>query len=208
MHKGGRSHRDIKPHNIVVSWKDGKVTVSLIDWAGSRLESECKHPIHTRFDMCLLLAYPSTNTLICKAFMHVWHLRERMHDEACECHTLKDMSCHDAASVCAGHLLKAAYTASYAAPQLIRYYGKLVKAMLDTPNDIWAAAAVIYQVVTSATCTQEAPGDCIFGPTIEQIDELVKVDSQEERDRMLRKGIQKEQKLWVSTLTGHWPRCC
>ncbi len=80
--------------------------------------------------------------------------------------------------------------------------------MLDSPNDIWAAAAVTWQVVTSATCTQEAPGDCMFGPTIEQIDELVKVDSKEEQDRLLREGIQKEHKLWVSTLTGHWPRCC
>ena len=123
VHKGGRSHRDIKPHNIMVSWKNGKVTVSLIDWAGSRLDSECKHPVHTCFDMCLLFAYHSTNNLICKAFMHVWHLHERMHDQACECHIVKDINVAVMMQqdVSAGHLLNAAYTASYAAPQLIRY---------------------------------------------------------------------------------------
>jgi len=43
VHKGRRSHRDIKPQNIMVSWKNGKVTVHLIDWAGSRLDSEGRH---------------------------------------------------------------------------------------------------------------------------------------------------------------------
>lgn len=46
VHKDGRSHRDIKPHNIVVSWKNGKVTVTLIDWAGSRLRGEGLSLIH------------------------------------------------------------------------------------------------------------------------------------------------------------------
>lgn len=62
----------------------------------------------------------------------------------------------------AGQLLDAAYTAPYAAPQLIRYYGRLVKAMLDDRNGIWVAATVIYQVVTSASHTQEVLGDCII----------------------------------------------
>lgn len=123
-------------------------------------------------------------------------------------HSMHLSSCHDATSVSAGHLLNAAYTASYAAPQLVRYYGRKVTAMLDKPNDIWAAAAVIYQVVTSATCTQEAPGDCMFGPTMQQIDEMIKLASKKERNRLLREAIRKEQALWVSAFTGHWPRCC
>ncbi len=123
-------------------------------------------------------------------------------------HGMHQSSCHDATSVSAGHLLNAAYTASYAAPQLIRFYGRLAKAMLDNPNDIWAAATVIYQVVTSASDTREAPGDCMFGPTMQQIDELMKLASKKERNRFLRKAIQQEQALWVSAFTGHWPHCC
>ncbi len=123
-------------------------------------------------------------------------------------HSMHQSSCHDATTVSAGHLLNAAYTASYAAPQLIRYYGRLVKAMLDNPNDIWAAATVIYQVVTSASDTREAPGDCMFGPTMQQIDQLMKLASKKEQNRFLRKAIQKEQALWVSAFTGHWPHCC
>ena len=58
-----------------------------------------------------------------------------------------------------------------------------MKAMLDSPNDIWAAAMVIYQVLTSASHT-------------------------ERQDRFLRKAIQEEQALWVSVFTGHWPHRC
>jgi len=116
-------------------------------------------------------------------------------------HSMHQSSCHDATTVSAGHLLNAAYTASYAAPQLIRYYGRLVK-------DIWAAATVIYQVVTSASDTREAPGDCMFGPTMQQIDRLMKLASKKEQNGFLRKAIQKEQALWVRAFTGHWPHCC
>ena len=76
MHKGGRIHRDIKPENMIVSWKDSKVTVSLIDWAGSRLESESRHPTWTCFDMCP--ASRSNNRVCCMFFAQGWHLNEPM----------------------------------------------------------------------------------------------------------------------------------
>ena len=98
----------------------------------------------------------------------------------------------------AGHLLNAAYTPAYAAPQLIKYYGRLVKAMLDSPNDIWAAATVIYQVVTSGSPTKEAQGDCMFDPTMHQVDQMMKLPSKREQNRAFRKAIQKAQSLWVS----------
>jgi len=107
--------------------------------------------------------------------------------------------------VSAEHLLNGAYTASHAAPQLIRYYGRDAKAMLDNPNDIWAAATVIYQVVTSAV---SAPGACMFDPTTQQIDQIMKLRSKEKQDRALRKAIQEEQTLWVSAFTGRLPHCC
>ena len=34
----------------------------------------------------------------------------------------------------------------------------------SNPNDIWAAATGIYQMVTSASYTQEALGDCVSWP--------------------------------------------
>ena len=105
----------------------------------------------------------------------------------------------------AEHLLNGAYTA---APQLIRYYGRDAKAMLDNPNDIWAAATVIHRVVTSAVSRQKAPGDCMFGPTTQQIDQIMKLRSKEKQDRALRKAIQEEQVLWVSAFTGRLPHCC
>lgn len=37
-----RSHRDLKPQNIMVAEKRGKVSVTLIDFAGSRLNDESK----------------------------------------------------------------------------------------------------------------------------------------------------------------------
>ncbi|KAA6426479.1 MAG: hypothetical protein FRX49_03590 [Trebouxia sp. A1-2] len=39
LHKD-RSHRDVKPHNIILSQRKGKVSIKLIDFAGSRLHSE------------------------------------------------------------------------------------------------------------------------------------------------------------------------
>ena len=60
----------------MVSWKNGKVTVNLIDWAGSRLDSECESPTETCFGLCLLLAYHTLNTLSRKAFTHVWGVHE------------------------------------------------------------------------------------------------------------------------------------
>ena len=35
-----RSHRDIKPHNIMAVWGDGGVALRLIDFANSRLHTE------------------------------------------------------------------------------------------------------------------------------------------------------------------------
>ena len=79
--------------------------------------------------------------------------------------------------------------------------------MLDSPNDIWAAAqaaaTVIYQVPTSASPTQEVQGDCTFGPTMHQVDQIMKLPSKKEQNRALRKAIQKAQTLWVSAFTGH-----
>jgi len=60
----------------------------------------------------------------------------------------------------------------------------------------------------AASDTREAPGDCMFGPTMQQIDELMKLASKKERNRFLRKAIQQEQALWVSAFTGHWPHYC
>ena len=80
--------------------------------------------------------------------------------------------------------------------------------MLDNPNDIWAAATVIYRVVTSVVSRQKAPGDCMFGPTTQQIDQIMKLRSKEKQDRALRKAIQEEQALWVSAFTGRLPHCC
>ena len=41
LHKH-RSHRDLKPQNIMVAEKRGKVSITLIDFAGSRLNDESK----------------------------------------------------------------------------------------------------------------------------------------------------------------------
>ena len=35
-----RSHRDLKPHNVMAVWTDGGVALRLIDFANSRLHSE------------------------------------------------------------------------------------------------------------------------------------------------------------------------
>ena len=75
------------------------------------------------------------------------------------------------------------------------------------PNDIWAAATGIHQVVTSASHTQEALGDCVSGPMMQQIDQVMKLPSKKKQDRALRKAIQEEQALWVSAFIGHWPHC-
>lgn len=48
----------------------------------------------------------------------------------------------------------------------------------------------------------------MFGPSTQQIDQIMKLPTQKEQDRLLRKAIQEEQALWVSAFTGHWPRCC
>lgn len=37
-----RSHRDVKPANVMVSWQGGQVLVTLIDFAGSRLHHQGK----------------------------------------------------------------------------------------------------------------------------------------------------------------------
>lgn len=57
-----RSHRDLKPQNIMVAQKSGRVSVTLIDFAGSRLHeqgkrlstavdiSSCLQPYHDGID--------------------------------------------------------------------------------------------------------------------------------------------------------------
>ena len=53
-----RSHRDIKPANLMLSgWREGKVNLTLVDWASSRL--------HTQGDL-LPSACCLTACLICK----------------------------------------------------------------------------------------------------------------------------------------------
>ena len=48
----------------------------------------------------------------------------------------------------------------------------------------------------------------MFGPTMQQIDEMMKLPSKERHDRFLRKAIQEEQAQWVSVFTGHRPHRC
>ncbi|KAA6427173.1 MAG: hypothetical protein FRX49_02930 [Trebouxia sp. A1-2] len=140
VHKDGRSHRDIKPHNIVVSWKNGKVTVTLIDWAGSRLRVK----------------------------------------------------------VGSADLLNAAFTPPYASPQLICFFGLVQQAMVDEPNDMWAAAMVVYQTIISADAKGlKDHGDWMFGPTALQYEQIVQLPSKEQ-DSAVRNAIQQEQQLWAS----------
>ena len=74
----GGATRTSRPTGIMVFWQNGKVTLTLIDWAGSCLCSEGRHPTRTCFDTCLLLASPSINSVCCMAFTQVWHLNELM----------------------------------------------------------------------------------------------------------------------------------
>ncbi|DBB03944.1 TPA: hypothetical protein ACH3X1_013020 [Trebouxia sp. C0004] len=131
VHKGGRSHQDIKPNNMMVSWKNGKVTLNLIDWAGSRLRSE-------------------------------------------------------------------AFTPPYASPQLIRFFGLVMQAMVDEPNDMWAAAMVVYQTIISADAKGlKDHGDWMFGPTALQYEQIVQLPNKQEQDSAVRHAIQQEQQLYV-----------
>jgi len=56
-----RSHRDIKPHNIMAVWGDGGVALRLIDFANSRLHSEGRQ---SDSPSCLYTAYCIVGTVV------------------------------------------------------------------------------------------------------------------------------------------------
>ena len=93
-------------------------------------------------------------------------------------------------------LLNAAFTPPYASPQLICFFGLVKQAMVDEPNDMWAAAMVIYQTIISADAKGlKDHGDWMFGPTALQYDQIVQLPSKQEQDSAVRKAIQQEQQL-------------
>ncbi|DBA75942.1 TPA: hypothetical protein ACH3X2_009001 [Trebouxia sp. C0005] len=56
---------------------------------------------------------------------------------------------------------------------------------------------------TSASSKPKALGDCMFGPSTQQIDQIMKLPTQKEQDRLLRKAIQEEQALWAKSKVYH-----
>ena len=73
-----------------------------------------------------------------------------------------------------------------------------MQAMVDEPNDMWAAAMVIYQTIVSADAKGlKDHGDWMFGPTGLQYEQIVQLPSKQEQDNAVRNAIQQEQQLWV-----------
>ena len=73
-----------------------------------------------------------------------------------------------------------------------------MQAMVDEPNDMWAAAMVIYQTIVSADAKGlKDHGDWMFGPTGLQYEQIVQLRSKQEQDNAVRNAIQQEQQLWV-----------
>ena len=69
--------------------------------------------------------------------------------------------------------------------------------MVDEPNDMWAAAMVVYQTIISADAKGlKDHGDWMFGPTALQYEQIVQLPSKEQ-DSAVRNAIQQEQQLWV-----------
>ncbi|KAL0023582.1 hypothetical protein WJX77_004121 [Trebouxia sp. C0004] len=73
-----------------------------------------------------------------------------------------------------------------------------MQAMVDEPNDIWAAAMVVYQTIISADAKGlKDHGDWMFGPTALQYEQIVKLPIKQEQDSAVRQAIQQEQQLWA-----------
>ena len=73
-----------------------------------------------------------------------------------------------------------------------------MQAMVDEPNDMWAAAMVVYQCIISADAKGlKEHGDWMFGPTELQYEQIGQQPSKQEQDAAVRNAIQQEQQLWV-----------
>ena len=165
-----RSHTDVKPANIMLSWQDGPLQIWLVDFASSRLHQEGEHsaasicPVTAHIYM-LSMSLLCTNKqikavyvvqamsaqeclpsclFVCLRAVLAWH--------ACllvisRCVSISEIQ----RSVSAEHLRNGAYTASYASPQLIQHMGSgQMPAMNDVANDIWALGAVLFELSVSA----------------------------------------------------------
>ncbi|KAA6427032.1 MAG: hypothetical protein FRX49_02789 [Trebouxia sp. A1-2] len=62
---------------------------------------------------------------------------------------------------------------------------------------------LVFRWYTSASSKPKALGDCMFGPSTQQIDQIMKLPTQKEQDRLLRKAIQEEQALWAKSKVYH-----
>ncbi len=74
-----------------------------------------------------------------------------------------------------------------------------MEAMLDEPNDIWAAATVLFQLLMSGYPEWENEfGPFMFGPSDEDMTTANRMtDRGQEWKDFVREKIMAEQKLWV-----------
>ena len=96
-------------------------------------------------------------------------------------------------------MLNVNYTLPQAAPQLLRHMEDM-QPMPDEPNDMWAAATVLFQLIMSAHQEWEKEhGPFMFGPTDQEMATAYKLPDEMEATAFLKSKIEAEQEIWVGT---------
>ena len=89
------------------------------------------------------------------------------------------------------------YTLPNAAPQLLRQVDDM-QPMLDEPNDMWAAATVLFQLLMSGHLEWEKRhGPFMFGPSDQDMIAAFKLPDEMESAELYRSKIEAEQRIWV-----------
>lgn len=89
------------------------------------------------------------------------------------------------------------YTLPNAAPQLLCHVGDM-QPMLDEPNDMWAAATVLFQLLMSGHLEWEkGHGPFMFGPNDQDMIAAFKLPDAMESAEFVRSKIEAEQRIWV-----------
>ena len=89
------------------------------------------------------------------------------------------------------------YTLPNAAPQLLCHVGDM-QSMLDEPNDMWAAATVLFQLLMSGHLEWEkGHGPFMFGPSDQQMIAAGKLPDEIESIDFVCSKIEAQQRIWV-----------
>ena len=94
-------------------------------------------------------------------------------------------------------MVNGSYTLPQAAPQLLRHVGDM-QPMLDEPNDMWAAATVLFQLLMSAHLEwDKGHGPFMFGPSDEEMIAVEKLPDEMESIDFVCSAIEAQQRIWV-----------